>query len=184
MAVNKLLIFLIFSIFIFSCSMEYDDINVVDELGENIPDNIIKNFSYTSVDNGSIVFRLYSQQAENYSQKNQTILDKVVFREYNLKSEVVTEGTAERGLIHTDTDNAELSGSLIIYSAENESEISADYLYWNDAEKTFKGSDNGIVRLLKDSGTQISGTGFTGNLKTKIFIFERNVKGIYLYEND
>lgn len=164
--------------------MEYDNIEAEDDLGENIPDNIIENFSYTSVDNGSIVFRLYSRRAESYSQKNETILDDVVFREYNLQNEIITEGTAEKGLIHTDTDDAELTGSLIIYSAENEAEISAAYLYWNDDEKTLRGSENGTVQLLKDSGTQISGTGFTGNLKTKIFNFERDVDGIYQYEDD
>lgn len=164
--------------------MEYDELKVVDKLGENIPDNIIENFSYTSVDNGSIIFQLYSQKAENYSQKNETILEKVVFREYNLQNIIVTEGTAERGLIHTDTDDAELTGSLIIYSTENKAEITADYLYWNNTDKTLRGSDNGSVKLQKDSGTRISGTGFTGDLKTKIFTFEKNVKGNYLYEED
>lgn len=164
--------------------MEYDELKVVDKLGENIPDNIIENFSYTSVDNGSIIFQLYSQKAENYSQKNETILEKVVFREYNLQNIIVTEGTAERGLIHTDTDDAELTGSLIIYSTENKAEITADYLYWNNTDKTLRGSDNGSVKLQKDSGTRISGTGFTGDLKTKIFTFEKDVKGNYLYEED
>lgn len=184
MQIIKLLFFIIFVFFIISCSMEYNDIEIADKLDENIPDNIIENFSYTSVDNGSIVFRLYSEKAENYNQKNKTILDKVVFREYNFNNEIVTEGTAEKGLIHTDSDDAELTGKLIIYSAENEAEISADYLYWNDAEKTLIGSKNGKVKLLKDSGTEISGTGFTGDLKTKIFNFERDVKGIYQYEDD
>lgn len=164
--------------------MEYNDFDAEEELGDNIPDNIIENFLYTSVDDGSITFSLYSQKAENYSQKNETILEKVVFREYNLKNEITTEGTAEKGLIHTDSDDAELTGSLIIYSAENEAEITADYLYWNDAEKTLRGSSIGKVFLLKDSGTQISGIGFTGNMKTKIFNFESDVKGVYHYEDD
>jgi len=184
MQVNKLLFFIVSFFFIFSCSMEYNDIEIQDKLGENIPDNIIENFSYTSVDNGSIVFRLYSEKAENYNQKNETILDMVVFREYNLNSRTVTEGTAEKGLIHTDSDDAELTGKLIIYSAENETEITADYLYWNDEKKTLSGSENGVVKLLKDSGTQISGTGFKGDLKTKTFNFKRDVKGIYQYEDD
>ncbi len=184
MLINKLYIFIVSSVLIFSCSMDYDEIKVVDKLGENIPDNIIENFSYTSVDNGSPTFQLYSRKAENYSQKKETLLDEVVFREYNLQNKIVTEGTAERGLIHTDTDDAELTGSLIIYSAENEAEITADYLYWNSSDKTLIGSESGNVKLLKDSGTGISGTGFTGDLKTKIFTFERDVKGNYLYEED
>jgi len=184
MQAAKLLIFLLIPFFSLSCSMDYDDIEFTEELGDNIPDNVIEDFSYTSVENGNVVFRLYSKKAENYSKKNETILNNIVFREYNSKNEIVTEGTAVKGLIHTDTDNTELTGSLIIYSTENETEITADYLYWNDSEKTLRGSENGEVKLLKDSGTLITGTGFSGDMKTKIFNFERNVKGIYHYEED
>ena len=181
---NKIFVFIIFAIFFQSCSMDYEIMEAAEELGENIPDNVIEKIIYTSVDNGSVVFRLYAQKAENYSQKNETILYTVVFREYNLNNEIVTEGTAQKGLIYTNTDDAELAGSLVIYSLENETEIQADYLYWNDSEKTLKGSINGNVKLLKDSGASISGTGFSGDMKTKLFNFESNVTGIYHDEED
>jgi LPS export ABC transporter protein LptC len=181
---NKFLFIPILISLLLSCSMDYSDAEIAEELGEDIPDNIIESFSYTSVDSGQIVFRLYSKKAENYNKKKETILEEVVFREYNSKDELVTEGTAEKGLIFNDSDDAELTGSLIIYSAENESEISTDYLYWDDSEKTLSGSKDGKVKLLRDSGTEITGTGFTGDLKTKIFNFERDVHGIYHYEED
>ncbi len=107
MQAAELLIFLLIPLFSLSCSMDYDDIEFVEVLGDNIPDNVIENFSYTSVENGNIVFRLYSQKAENYSKKNETILNNIVFREYNSKNEIVNEGTAVKGLIHTDTDDTE-----------------------------------------------------------------------------
>ena len=179
----KILVLIIFVIIVQSCSMDYENMEAAEELGQNIPDNVIENFFYTRVDNGSVVFRLYSKKAENYSQKNETILYEVIFREYNLNNDIATEGTAETGLLHTDSDDAELTGTLI-YSTENEVEINAEYLYWNDANKTLSGSENGIVKLFKDSGTQISGTGFKGDLRTKFFNFERDVKGIYKYEDD
>ena len=96
--------------------MQYDEIDLDKELGDIIPGNIIENFSYTSVDNGNIIFRMYSIKAESYSKRNETILNNIVFREYDLNNEIVTEGTAESGLMHTDTDDAELTGSIIIYS--------------------------------------------------------------------
>jgi len=180
----KLLPLFIVFLFSLSCSLDYDEIEFAEKLGDNIPDNVIENFAYTSVNNGNIVFRLYAQRAETYSQKDKTILQDVIFREYNSDNKITTEGTAEKGIIHTDSDDAELSGSLIIYSADNEAEISADYLYWNDLEKTLSSSDNGNVKLIKDSGTEISGTGFKGDMKTKRFDFKSNVKGIYHYEED
>ena len=164
--------------------MDYSDAEIIEEIGENTPNSIIENFSYTSVDNGEILFRLYAEKAENYSTKKETILNEVVFQEYNANNEIITEGTAENGVIYTESDDAELTGSLIIYSANNESELTADYLYWDDSEKSLTGSDNGNVKLLRDSGTEISGTGFSGDLRTKIFSFKKNVKGIYHYEED
>lgn len=183
MQINKLLVFTM-AIVILSCSIDHGDIEIAEEIGENIPDSVIENFSYTSVDNGSIIFRLYSKKAENYSKKKETILDEVVFREYNSNNEMVTEGTARKGVIYTESDDAKLTGSLIIYSANNEAEITADYLYWDDSNKSLTGSENGNVKLIRDSGTEISGTGFSGNLRTKIFKFEGDVNGIYHYEED
>ena len=180
----KLLLALLPTIFLLSCSMDYSDAQVAEEIGENTPNSIIENFSYTSVDNGDILFRIYAEKAENYSTKKETILKKVVFQEYNSNTEMVSEGTAEKGVIYTESDDAELTGSLIIYSASNEAEIIADYLYWDDSEKLLTGSENGSVRMLKDSGTEISGKGFLGDLKTKKFIFKENVNGIYHYEED
>lgn len=184
MQISKVLSFPLLSLIILSCSMDYSDAEIAEEIGENTPNSIIENFSYTSVDNGDVVFRLYSEKAENYSKKKETILYNVVFHEYNTDNELVTEGTAEKGVIYTESDDAELTGSLIIYSAANEAEITAEYLYWDDSAKSLTGSDNGNVKLLKDSGTEISGTGFYGDMRSKIFSFDKNVNGIYRYEED
>ena len=184
MKISRLLLSPLLVITLFSCSMDYSDAEIAEEIGENTPNSIIENFSYTSVDNGDVLFRLYAEKAEIYSTKKETILNKVVFHEYNTENELVTEGAAEKGVIYTESDDAELTGSLIIYSAGNEAEITAEYLYWDDSAKSLIGSDNGNVKLLKDSGTEISGAGFYGDLRTKIFSFDKNVNGIYHYEED
>jgi len=184
MQANKLFLLFASILVIVSCSMDYGDIQNTNTIGDNIPDSIIKDFLYTSVDNGSTVFRIYAEVSENYSQKSETNLKKVVFQELNKQNKIITEGTAENGIIHTESNNAELSGSIIIYSTKNEAEITSNYLYWNDGDKTLSGSTNGKVKVTKDSGTEISGEGFTGDMKTKTFSFERFVKGIYHNENN
>ena len=184
MQVNKLFLISVSVLVFFSCSMDYGDIQNNNTIGDNIPDSIIRDFLYTSVDNGNVVFRIYAVESENYSQKNENQLKKVVFQELNNKKEIITEGTAEKGIIHTESNDAELSGSIIIYSADNEAEITSDYLYWKDSEKLLSGSENGKVKVLKDSGTEISGQGFTGDLKTKTFSFEKFVRGVYHNEDN
>ncbi len=167
-----------------SCSIDYGDTGKEEEIGDNIPDTIISNFSYTSVDNGNIVFRISSLRAQNFSIKKETTLSGVVFREYNRKGEIITEGESEKGVIYTESDDAELTGSIRIYSAPNETEIIADYLFWNDSEKTLSGAGDGFVKMIRDSGTEISGRGFEGDIKTRLFTFEKDVNGLYHYEED
>ena len=181
---GKLILLILLGGAVFSCSMDYSDAEIAEEIGENTPNSVIENFSYTSVENGGISFRLYAEKAENYSTKKETILNKVIFHEYNTNNEIVTEGTAEKGVIYTESDDAELTGPLIIYSVANEAEVSADYLYWDDSEKSLTGSDSGNVKIIRDSGTEISGVGFYGDMRTKLFSFDKNVNGIYHYEED
>ena len=180
----KLFLISLSIVVLFSCSMDYEDIQNDNAIGNNIPDSIIKDFLYTSVDDGSIVFRIYAEVSENYSQKNETHLKKVIFQELNTKNEIITEGTAEKGTIFTESNDAELSGSITIYSAENKAKITSDYMYWKDSEKILTGSVNGKVTIIKNSGTEISGKGFKGDLKTKTFNFENAVRGVYHNEDN
>ena len=83
MQINKVLALSLLSIGILSCSIDYSDAQIAEEMGENTPNSIIENFSYTSVDNGDILFRVYAEKAEDYSKKKETILNKVIFQEYN-----------------------------------------------------------------------------------------------------
>ena len=184
MQAGKLLLLSISVLVFFSCSMDYGDIQKDNTIGDSIPDSIIKDFLYTSVDNGNTVFRIYAEVSENYSQKNENHLKKVIFQELNNQKEIITEGAAEQGIIYTESNDAKLSGSIIIYSADNEAEITSNYLYWKDSEKVLSGSENGKVKVLKDSGTEISGQGFTGDLKTKTFCFEKFVQGVYHNEDN
>jgi len=180
----KLLLLSISALVFFSCSMDYGDIQNDNTLGDNVPDSIIRDFLYTSVDNGNPVFRIYAEESENYSQKNENNLKKVIFQELNNQKEIITEGTAEKGIIFTKSNDAELSGSIIIYSVGNQAEITSNYLYWKDSEKILLGSENGKVKIRKDSGTEISGQGFTGDLNTKTFSFENFVRGVYNNEDN
>ncbi len=181
---SKLVILALIIMLMISCSIDYGETVESEEIGTNIPDTIIDNFSYTSVDNGNTVFRISAGTAENYSIKKETVLTGVVFREYKPDGEIISEGKSEKGVIYTESDNAELTGSILIYSTINETEISADYLYWNDSEKTLSGSTNGYVKMIRDSGTEISGSGFSGDIQTRVFTFERDVNGLYHYEED
>ena len=91
---------------------------------------------------------------------------------------------AGKGIFHTDTEDAEIIGSVFVYSIANEASVEAEKLYWDSRNRILKGDPEDRVRIIRDNGSEISGTGFTGDLKTLTFLFEKSVSGTFIDEED
>jgi len=139
MVKNNILSGLSILILMISCSIDYGDSILPDKIMDDTPDNILYHFLYTESSKGNKDFSIYADKAEIYNARKQTVLTDVVFQQYDSNGTVVTEGKADKGLIFTETNNAELSGDLRIYSSAEEAEIKTSYLFWNNEDKTLTG---------------------------------------------
>ena len=166
-----------------SCSLDYTDAILSENMSEEIPDSILYDFTHTSVRNGTPASRLHADRAEIYEKKNETRLHDVVFQEFDRDGTIVTEGRADYTLFDTETEDAELSGDLSFYSSKEEATVSTDYLYWNDEEKTLVGAPEAAVTIYKDSGTELSGVGFEADISTLSVNFDGPVQGTYVDED-
>lgn len=182
--VKKLVRLLVFSLFAAGCSLDYSSVLVTDDMSEEIPDSILLEFSHTSVKNGLPMFRLYSGQAYIYNQKEETQLSEVVFQEFDSKGDLITEGKADRALFFTDTENAEFWGDLYFYSLAEEASFSTTYLYWNSEEKKLIGKEENQIVITRDTGTEIRGTGFEAEARSRTVHFSGAVIGSYVQEED
>ncbi len=174
----------LFFILFYSCSINYDENMLPEKMMENIPDNVLYNFIYTENENGHKSFSIYADKAEIFDKKQQTILTGVVFQQFNKDNVPVSEGRSDTGIIFTENNNAELTGNLKIYSSSEETELETSYLYWDNDKKTLTGKPDKKIRITKDSGTVITGKGFTGDMKTKIYFLNSEVTGEYVYEEE
>ena len=128
------------------CSLDYSQVSVTEEMSKEIPDSVLHNFSYTKVEGGSPAYEIEAEQAEFYSEQDRTYINQLEFREYDDDGELITEGKAESAVFFTDSENAELEGSLSFYSATEEATVATDYLYW-DNEKNRPKADAGSTSV-------------------------------------
>ncbi len=184
MAKGRIPLILLISVFSFSCSIDYGDSILPDEMKEDIPDNILRSFLYTENSDGHKTFSLYAAKAEIFNTKEQTILTDVVFQQFDSNGNLIAEGRSDRGVIFQDNDNAEMRGNIQIYSSREEAELSTSYLYWDNEENTLTGRQDTPMTIKKDSGTVLSGRDFSADMRTKTYFLGSRVHGEYIYEEN
>ena len=168
-----------------ACSLEYQEAIVEEKISESIPDTIIIDFQHIVVQEGKIIATLEAHRAETYGKKHEIILEGVRFFEHDARGqgEVVTEGEAEHAIFHSDTENAEISGSISFYSRTDGIRIVAENLTWTKDDKKLESGPGEFVRLEKDDGSFFEGRGFSADLKTKVIRFSSDVIGQYVQQD-
>ncbi|MBN1686181.1 MAG: LPS export ABC transporter periplasmic protein LptC [Spirochaetales bacterium] len=178
--VVALCIILIFA----GCSLDYSSAYVTEDMSADIPDSILFEFKHTSVKDGTPVFRLSAGTAYIYNKRNETTLSDILFQEFNRRGEIITEGRADEAVFFTDTENAEFWGDLYFYSLSEKASFQTPYLYWDNEEKKLVGREDSDVLIRRDSGTEILGTGFEAEARTRIVTFSGPVSGTYVLEDE
>jgi LPS export ABC transporter protein LptC len=166
------------------CSLDYRPAQVEGETGRNIPDTVATGMVYRMVKNSRPAVELEAERAETFTSRNETILTSTHFTEFDKAGGIATDGKAQSVVYHADTQNAEISGSVYVYSAAEEGSISTDYLAWQDKTRLLSANPDALVMVKKNDGSFISGRGFTGDFRIKEVRFSGPVEGKYIYEKE
>lgn len=181
---KKAVLPIIYLLIIAGCSLDYSSVYTTEEMSEDIPDSILYEFTHTSVKDGVPIFRLSAATAYIYNKKEETQLSDILFQEFNRKGEIITEGQADEALFFTESEDAEFWGNLFFYSLSEEASFQTEYLYWSNEEKRLIGRESSEVLIQRDSGTEILGTGFEAEARTRIVTFAGPVSGTYVLEEE
>jgi LPS export ABC transporter protein LptC len=152
--VKKGVIVLSLIFFLLSCSFDYREAQVPEDLEDTIPNIVLKGFRQTVVSKGKVVLRVQVDKAEGFERKKRTIFQQVRFSEFDEEGKLLTEGRADTVVYESDTKNATVSGKVFIHSLREEDE----------------------------KGSWIEGTGFTADLKRLLVTFSGPVRGEYVVE--
>jgi len=162
------------------CSLDYGTA-MADDLAEDVPDTIVFGFSHTVVENGSPRFRLEAERGESYQAQKKMKLTGVRFTEYIAgKREVATEGNADLAVFYTDTESAELSGSVRFHSSHDGITVESGYLEWDGEARVLKSRAETVTSLTDDDGTSLSGAGFSADAAHRSFSFDNRADGRFV----
>lgn len=168
----------------FNCSLDYREALVGEELYETTPETVLVNFKYTRVRQGKELAFVEGEKGETFTKKNETVLYKVHFIEYDEEGGILNEGRADRAVYNNKTGDAEIHGNIYVYSYKEKAAVTATDLSWTGETKILKGSTKEIVSLKKDDGSYIEGRGFTADFRHKKIQFFSNVKGQYVSKEE
>ena len=164
------------SILIAACSFDYTS-GTAEALLAEVPDTILHNVSHVVVRDGAIIAEIDSARLENFSADQLSVLTNVTYREFDRNGNLTNHGRADRATIHTETDDAEVSGTIQLRSETQEATISAGQLVWDDDARTLTSPPQDLVELKRDDGSQVSGRGLEILVRRRTLRFAGRVDG-------
>ncbi len=168
-----------------ACSLDYGT-PLAEDLGAGVPDTVVFGFSHTVVENGSPRFRLEAERGESYQSLKVLKLSAVRFTEYAADGTgaVNADGESDLATFHTDTESAELSGSVRFHSSGDAVTVQSGYLSWDGEAKQLASRAETVTTLRDDDGTSLSGSGFSADATRRSFRFGNRVDGRYVAPED
>ncbi|MBN2552695.1 MAG: LPS export ABC transporter periplasmic protein LptC [Spirochaetales bacterium] len=167
-----------------SCSLDYEQARVAESIPGQIPETILFDFTHTVVSGGTVWVVLEAERAETYSERKEIVLQGVTFREYDDQGRLRTEARADRAVFNTDSEDATVSGSIRIYSPEEQASLQAGKLTWTREGRRLLAEEGQTVRLQKDDGSYVEGWGFSADFRRKKLEFSSRVRGSYIREEE
>jgi LPS export ABC transporter protein LptC len=171
-------------LFLFSCRFNYEEAMFESEFDDQIPKTILFNYKQVTEKEGENTVKLEAEKAENYDQLNKTVIEGLYFYEIDKSGNKLLEGWADKMIYYTETENAEVSDSIYIYSFTEEAGLSADSLYWDKEARNLSSDSGSTVTLKKDDGSEVTGSGFNADLRRKDIKFNTSVSGSYYFGED
>ena len=167
-----------------SCSLDYEGASLEEGMPERLPDTVATGLVHRVVKNSRTVLELTADRAETWDAQHRTVIDGASFVEYDQAGTMAVEGSAGRVVFHTDTEDAEISGRVRVYSAREEAGIETEALAWQSKPRLLTAPVHDRVIISSDDGSRLEGTGFVGDFRRREFTFTGPVQGTYVWTEE
>ena len=167
-----------------SCSLDYDSALFDDPATGQLPDTVATDLVHRVVRNSRTSLEVTADRAETWDAQHRTVIDGASFVEYDQAGTMAVEGSAGRVVFHTDTEDAEISGRVRVYSAREEAGIETEALAWKSKPRLLTAPVHDRVIISSDNGSRLEGTGFVGDFRRREFVFTGPVQGTYVWTEE
>lgn len=145
---------------------------------EEQPTAVFSDYAHTVVVRGRKNFVLKADKAQLFQTSKRTLLKGVTFSEYDPDTgELLSLGKADEAVYHTDTKDAEFSGSVRLESKRQDAVLQGEFLRWIDKDKKLEGRLDRTVTISRKDGSNVSGAGFEVDTRRRSFSFRESVEG-------
>jgi LPS export ABC transporter protein LptC len=166
------------------CSLSYEDSRVAENLAPEIPDTVMIGFTHTVVSQGRVWVRMSARRAEGFDQSKRIVLAGVRFQEFDRQGELATEASADRAVYHSDSEDAEVTGRILIRAPGEKASLSAESLNWIKEGRRLSSGAGQSVRLDKEDGSFLEGRGFQADFRRRRLEFAQGASGGYVEGED
>ena len=126
---------------------------------------------------GHVLAEFHARQVRNFPRRGRTELEGVLYTEYNAAGDLVTFGTAERAVYHTEREDAELAGSIRLRSESQGIRLQAEALRWENERRRLVTGPGETVEFYREDGSQVRGAGLEVDVRSKTIRFSGPVSG-------
>lgn len=159
----------------FGCSFDYGDQAPPDYEG---PAAVFTDYARRSVNSMGTTFEATAEKAEYYDSEKKIELYGVAFSEFDpADGRLRTQGQTDKIVYRSDSGDAEASGFVSIWSADEDVRFETDYLRYSGATKSVEGSTEHRVLVKIGDGSWIRGAGFYGDSQQRSFTLRDGVEG-------
>ena len=146
------------------------------------PDLLLKNTDYLMGIAGSEPVLIHATSIEIYQQADKAYITDLTFSQQGADNNLAFSGSAGTAIIDTDTNDAALSGGVVIQNHQDGMEITAESLNWRYDPQIIEGEADQTVSITYGDGNKIRGKGFFVDFKHALYEFLSIEEGILRYE--
>jgi LPS export ABC transporter protein LptC len=162
------------------CSLSYEEARMAEQIAPEIPDTVMIGFTHTVIDEGRVWVKLSARRAEGYDQSKKIVLAEVRFQEFDRQGRLATEAAADRAVYNSDTEDAEVTGNILLRAPEEKASITAESLSWIKEGRRLSSGAGQSVRLAKEDGSFLEGRGFQADFRRRRLEFTQGASGGYV----
>lgn len=165
-----------------SCTFNYNE-NTEEE--NKFPDISMEGLEYVRVRGGELTARVTAKLGERYEETHLMNLSDYTFEQYNNEDHSIDAvGNGGMASMEIVNNNIKMSEGVNIKVDSEDFAMDTLNLEWEDKTKTLKGGDNSPVQISRSDGTEINGTGFYVDVRTRSWVLGSNVNGVYIHNEE
>lgn len=169
-----LLVYIIVSFFVFSCSLNYND---TKESISTSPEFVFRNPQFTRIEENKKKLMFTAEHIEQYSGSDAMYGKNITFTAFDNNNNKAFSGQCTLFSADNGKEIYQLFDGISIHDYDKKTDITAKNLYWNSKTETLVGTTDDEVTIQTENLT-ITGTGFAASGKDGEYSIQKNVSGI------